>query len=123
LVAVAIALGACTAPVQGEPDAGPVQDAPFTGDNCGDEDPLTFAAADGWVGFCDDRVDDNCHVDAPLDPCPTGTSQHNYCRTGDEPCPATQAASAPPAWDCQGAPPANVIAHGYYASADNPNVT
>jgi hypothetical protein len=40
------------------------------------------------------------------------------CATHDEPCPATQPASAAPAWDCTGAPPANVLAH---ASLGAPN--
>ncbi len=83
--------------------------------SCGDDDPLTQS---NWVGFCDDRVDDNCTIDAPLDPCPFTVSAHQYCQTGDEPCPATQPTSGPPAFDCTGAIPRNVIAH---AQLETPN--
>jgi hypothetical protein len=65
-----------------------------------------------WAGFCADRVDDNCQPDVPTEPCNTSNPQtHHYCNTWDEPCPATQPASAAPAWDCTGPPPANVVAY------------
>lgn len=96
-------------------------DAGQTGDEtCGDDNPLTNST---WVGFCGDRVDDNCRVDQPRDPCPDGPSAHNYCRTGDEPCPATAPASAAPAWNCEDSAPAGVIAWARYADASNVNVT
>lgn len=88
--------------------------------SCQDDDPLTQS---DWVGFCGDRVDDNCQVDAPSTPCPDGPSSHNYCQTADEPCPSTQPASAAPSWDCSGTPPANVIAYAAYDDSNNPNVT
>lgn len=49
------------------------------------------AGAEGLI-FCDDRVDDDDDGD-------------------DEPCPATQPADAPVAYDCAGAPPPSVLAH------------
>lgn len=88
--------------------------------DCQDDDALTRA---DWVGFCGDRVDDNCRIDAPNDACPSGPSAHNYCRTGDEPCPSTQPASAAPSWNCTGTPPANVIAYAQYSDSSNVNVT
>lgn len=123
-----VALVACTSPATGADaggggggsgDGGQVND-PGAGGDCGDADPLTN---DGWVGFCGDRVDDNCAVDQPNDTCPTSTASHNYCNTGDEPCPTTQPGSAAPTWDCTGTPPAGVIAYARYDDAANLNVT
>lgn len=117
------AFGVCAACVVmdgggfGEDDAGAGN--PNAGDDCGGDDPLKNA---GWVGFCGDRVDDNCTVEDTTSPCPTTTTTHNYCRTGDEACPATQPGSAAPQWNCQGTPPANVVAYGHYADNTNPNV-
>lgn len=106
--------GATDSGVTTTPDAG---DAALS---CQDDDPLTQS---DWVGFCGDRVDDNCQIDAPSTPCPDGPSSHNYCRTADEPCPATQPASAAPTWDCSGTPPANVLAYASYDNSSNLNVT
>lgn len=78
------------------------------GSDCGDDDPLTRS---DWVGFCGDRVDDNCRTDVVTDSCDDSNPLvHHPCATGDEPCPATQPASAAPTWDCTGTPPANVKA-------------
>jgi|GEM_PF-1984153 len=84
--------------------------------DCGDNDPLTNAA---WVGFCGDRVDDNCQVDHPATPCNLGVSAHQYCNTGDEECPSTQPGSAPPSWDCTGDVPANVIAYAQFTESND----
>lgn len=118
LASTALALSLACTGGDGGADAGrtPIGNA---GDDCGDDDPLTNAE---WVGFCGDRVDDNCKVEDTTSPCPTATTTHNYCNTGDEACPATQPGSAAPQWNCQGTPPDNVIAHGYYADPSNPNV-
>lgn len=119
---LALPLGCTAAPAN---DAGVDQSGgdnggdPNAGGNCGDDDPLTN---ENWVGFCADRVDDNCQVEDETTPCPTTTGTHNYCNTGDEACPSTQPGSAPPAWDCLGTPPSNVVAFGYHADANNPNV-
>lgn len=104
----------------GVDDAGVPDDGdPNAGGDCDDDDPLTN---ESWVGFCADRVDDNCVTEDTTTPCPTTTGTHNYCNTGDEPCPATQPGSAAPAWDCRGAAPENVVAFAYHADANNPNV-
>ncbi|MCP4498476.1 MAG: hypothetical protein GY822_00720 [Deltaproteobacteria bacterium] len=95
------------------PDAGTT---PPPAADCGDDDPLTNF---GWVGFCGDRVDDNCRVDHPDADCTTGVYSHEYCNTGDEECPATQPASAPPTWDCATMPvPDNVIAYAHFTESN-----
>ncbi len=119
LALLAAPLGCPAAPGTTPLDAGPPLGGADAGSDCGDDDPLTNG---GWVGFCADRVDDNCRVDDDTTPCSSATSTHNYCNTGDEACPATQPGSAPPQWDCQGSAPANVLAYGYQADPNNPNV-
>jgi hypothetical protein len=107
------------APDSGLPPADAGAPPPDAGGNvggdCNDADPLTNQ---GWAGFCGDRVDDNCTVEDTTDPCPESASVHNYCRTGDEPCPSTQPGSAAPDWDCTGTPPDNVIAYAHFTDGN-----
>ncbi len=82
-----------------------------------DDDPLSST---GWAGFCADRRDDNCAMDAPDDACPEpGFGGPTPCNTADEPCPATLPASAPPAWDCTGTAPENVVASAHFTDQND----
>src|SRR5690606_3408787 len=79
-LAVPLSCAPTTGPGDGGNDAGPVGDGdPYAGGDCGDDDPLTNG---NWVGFCADRVDDNCKTEDETTPCPTSSSVHNYCNTG-----------------------------------------
>ncbi len=123
LVLVLVLASACAGSTSGDGGA-PGAEPPTEGmGDCGDDDPLTNA---GWAGFCADRVDDNCAVDVG-DDCPEITSsstagEHHFACTHDEPCPATAPGAAPPSWDCEGPPPANVVAYALYDDAANAQV-
>lgn len=110
-------MAACTGTnATGEPEDQPDAGEPEVFDDCSDNDPLTRA---DWVGFCEDRVDDDCTINVNDDPCNDGVNAHNLCQTADEPCPTTQPGSAPPNWDCTGTPPENVIAFALFEQSNN----
>ncbi len=98
---------------ESEPE--PLEPVPAPPEDCGDDEPLTNAS---WVGFCEDRVDDNCTNEQRSADCVQFPAFHSFCQTGDEECPTTQPASGPPSFDCLAPPPSNVIA---FATLDAPN--
>jgi len=80
-----------------------------------------------FLGFCEDRVDDNCTVDVPDADCElnddgSSVQRHHLCRTGDERCPATQPGNTPPAWDCTGTPPSGVLAFAVHDDPADPEI-
>jgi hypothetical protein len=119
LVLVAALSSCVAAPL---PDAGAGGEEGGEGEaagDCGDDDPLTN---EGWAGFCEDRVDDNCTKDVDEE-CPEITSstvagQHHLGCTSDEPCPQTAPGAAAPDWDCTGTAPENVVAFARFTEAN-----
>ena len=80
-----------------------------------------------FLGFCQDRVDDNCTVDVPDPNCEVNddsasVQRHHLCRTGDEPCPTTQPGNEAPAWDCTGTPPVGVLAFAHHLNEADPEM-
>jgi hypothetical protein len=80
-----------------------------------------------FLGFCQDRVDDNCAVDVPDAACEenddaSSVQRHHLCRTGDEPCPSTQPGNAAPDWDCTGTPPDGVLAFAHHLDESDPEI-
>ena len=98
------------------------------GEGEGEGEGCAGPLGDGAVlGFCEDRVDDNCAVDVPDANCEVNDDNasvqaHHLCRTGDEPCPTTQAGNAAPLWDCTGTPPPEVLAFAHHLDENDPEL-